>query len=216
MNTIDLGKLMGRVLTGLFVASDVAGASLKERTSSGKRTSHEPAWTGGKFVVRITGSDSARVAQRALFRRYITEESEVVDLRDSCGFKWYERRFNRATTDDERRALVHAALDELLSLRQAQRGAAELSTEEGKLKVAHDTRPPVVVAAQYGVTVKHVYHLRREAQMREVPKRRYDGTLEMRCRIAAEPGSLVGVSLRYENVSASTLGRWRKALSPHV
>lgn len=191
---IDLGILMGKILARLQVQSDIASPSL-ERTIKGVDSPAGPRYGASDFQVRITGGEGR-------------------EARKSRGWRWYKREFMRATEPSYQRWLIREALDELASLRISAKPKIDLQTFEGRLEVGRDTRPTSVVAFQYGYSESHVRMLRRMAAANDametlgVERLRYDGSLEARCRIAAEPGDTATVAALW-GVSPRTVVRCR-------
>lgn len=79
---------------------------------------------------------------------------------------WLRRKYERCQSDDDRRNVITEALDTLRSLRfsRAAPGAIDLTTKEGKERIAKDPRPVRLIAHAYGYTEGHIYHIKRQAK----------------------------------------------------
>jgi hypothetical protein len=71
------------------------------------------------------------------------------------------RRFEGCNTDDERRLVIQAALEELRSARYARR-RGDRGTKQGRLEVGADPRPMSIVTMVYGYSERHVRRCRQE------------------------------------------------------
>ena len=136
---------------------------------------------------------------------------------------WLQEQWFGAGTDPRRKVRVlwialgvlHAARFRMKAKYDSE-GRSSTFPEEARLAVGREAAATSVkrVAEHYGYTTAHVYTLRadaaradkRAAEGRE--RRRYDGTLSMRCMIAATPGSARGVGDEF-GVSHSSVLRWR-------
>lgn len=83
---------------------------------------------------------------------------------------WFRRRFIGCRTDDSRRAVIRDGQAELKALRYSRRPSIDLGTQEGRLEVGRDTRPPKVKAVVYDVPLSTVYHWEKQAEKKDADR----------------------------------------------
>lgn len=139
----------------------------------------------------------------------------------SSAIPWLTEAWYRAQTPARKAHLIRIALEQLKLARVRIKAKHDLQTRDGRLAVGREAAETTVakVAQHYGYSRQHVYDLReqwlREERARngQRQRQRYDGTLEMRCAIAASPGTSREVADEF-GVSASSVASWRRAIRP--
>lgn len=133
---------------------------------------------------------------------------------------WLQERWYHAWSQEARRELIALALEVLRLATRREWARYDMGTLEGRLAVGRHVLSGEWsiqdVMRDYGYSRSYVYDLMERARVvdelahneREA-LRKYDGSLEARVRIAAEPGSIRDVSEKY-GLHYTTVGRWRQ------
>jgi hypothetical protein len=85
--------------------------------------------------------------------------------RISEAYHHFGHRYTGCHSDDQRKQVISAALDELRSLRYSKK-QGHSGTKEGRRLIGLDPRPITVLMHVYGYSKSHIYRLRREARDR--------------------------------------------------
>lgn len=188
MTQMDYALLMRRVMAQLALVANGATAQL----------SHAHARAANDSRI-LTGSTEIYHLQERWHRAHSTRAKAAV-LADALEALRLARVRVKAKYDSEGRS-HHLPADAALAVG---REAAATSVKQ--------------VAMHYGYSTSHVYELRERAvkadkrAAEEVAVQRYDGTLEMRCMIAATPGTARSVAGEF-GVSHMSVLRWRRETS---
>lgn len=139
-----------------------------------------------------------------------TEDDEIV----WASVYWFSRQWQRARTDKRRRELVQIALEVLRLVKIRVKAKHDTTTLEGRLAVGREALRDGAkkVAMHYGYSYHAIYDwmdlARRTDERERLDREFYDGTMEMRVRIATTPGTAREVAVLY-GVSQRSVSIWR-------
>lgn len=195
MAQMDYGLLMRRVMAQLALVAD--GGTVQLEPSRGGADHPSRLLSNGQDERPLKDDDRQEILHVSIY--------------------WLQAQWHRAHSDRRKRALLHVALGILRLARIRTKAKHDLATQDGRIALEDEvllTDDLRKTAAHYGYSIGGLYEYldrarRRHARARDERERAlYDGTVEMRVRIAAEPGTLRAVADQF-GVSHTAVRRWR-------